>query len=133
MNPAKLFLASLLALFLSSCAIWSNPGAVRKIPDSALNSKDTGIIIMSSGAHEACILTTTFVHLFERTANEAIKSLNINHTSMRSEFETHHGGVSGFALEYDIHQKRETLITCSSTGKTAPGKYWAVNQILQCP
>lgn len=97
--PFKLFLVPVFALLLSSCAIWSNPGAVSKIPDNALTSKDTGIMIMSSGAREACTISTTHAHLFERTTDRPIKSLNINHTSVRSEFDTHHGGVSAFALE----------------------------------
>lgn len=105
MNLVKLFITLVLALFLSSCAMWSNPYAVSKIPASALNSNDTGIVIMSTGTQETCSFFSTHAYLFNGTTHRPIQDLwshshlLLNHTSIRSEFETHHGVVNALALE----------------------------------
>ena len=65
MKLAKSVAITICSLFLASC-MYGNPRAISKVPASAFNSKDTGVVIVSTGAKEKCYMSFTSATAYNR-------------------------------------------------------------------
>jgi hypothetical protein len=99
MRPSLIAVAvmSLLALTTISCAT-SNYASVSLIPEESFNQKQTGMIVLSTGAPESCITSSTYLTLINLGTEEEIKNIPVDYYSIESEFDDHIGFLSALAL-----------------------------------
>ncbi|WP_217638675.1 hypothetical protein [Nitrosospira multiformis] len=90
------------SLFLYGCAVWSNQTGVTKIPADALDTKKTGVVILSTAAMQPCWDEIALAELYD-SSNKGVgwlgKRVMMNHGSFISDFKTHYGTVSGLELK----------------------------------
>lgn len=102
MQSVRFLLLITTTLFLYGCAVWSNQTGVTKISADALDTKKTGVVILSTGGMQPCWNEMALAELYD-SSNKGIgwlgKRVMMNHGSFKSDFETHHGSVSGLELK----------------------------------
>jgi hypothetical protein len=98
MQSVRFLLLITTTLFLSGCAIWSNQTRVSKLSPDVLASKKIGVVILSAGARESCWDAMALAGLYD-SSDKGAGGVMINHGSFISDFETHHGTVSGLELK----------------------------------
>lgn len=102
MKTVRFLLLIALAPLLSACAVWSNQTGVGKISPDVLGTKKVGVVVLSTGAMKPCWDEMALADLYD-SSNRSIglfgRRVMINHGSFISDFESHHGNVSGLELE----------------------------------
>jgi len=90
-----------LIVVLVGCAVVANRYAPQKIDGAAL-SEGSGIILISTGAPEACNRAATFLTLQPTSASygeEVLARLPVDFSGVKSDFPDHQGSLSALALK----------------------------------
>lgn len=97
MKLAKSIGITIFSLFLTSC-MYGNPRAISKLPASSFSSKDSGVVIVSTGAKEKCFMSYTTASAYRRETKKYASYLMINYKNYPSDSEQYYGRVNAFIL-----------------------------------
>jgi len=105
--------AALLAVsLLAGCGSMDNRTGADRLPEAALNGKDKGVLVLSTGAPERCVSMSTFLKIIDAKTGSAPDSTDLIGVDVyihKSDFSDHHGTINAVALPPGRYELRPWL------------------------
>jgi hypothetical protein len=83
---------------LSACGAMENRFSVERLQAKDLDSAATGAVILSVGAPERCMITSTFGHVIDVDTSRQVEVIAIDNHIIKSDFADHQGSVDVLVL-----------------------------------
>jgi hypothetical protein len=86
---------------LSGCGTFPNRASVQMVPAAEFSSARNGVILLSMGAPEYCISTSTMLQIFDMETTKVVQAaplMFVDAYTIKSEFPFHYGTVNGASL-----------------------------------